>query len=376
MPTFSASASTEPSATETVTHTGAGVRPRGGHQVLLLACLAALAATGLAVAPARAAVKAVRHSAGTGTLGPLLVEPSRLGSAAGMGPVYSFVLSARHSVDMTMYELTDPTMVSDLVADARRGVHVRVILDTNREHDSNEAAFAALRAGGVSVVWADTAYEATHQKTITVDHSVSLILTGNLTAEYYETTRDFAVFDSRPADVAAIEAVFDADFAHRSVTPEDGADLVWSPGSQPKMLAVIDGARHTLSVENEEMDSYAVVSALAAAARRGVRVEITMTADSDYYDYLSTLVSDGAHVHLYADAYSDLYIHAKTTIADAGFSDRRAYVGSINFSSASMDYNRELGIITGSAPIVAALSAVVSNDYRDCDTATDCRNFS
>ena len=87
-----------------------------------------------------------------------------------------------------MYELADPTMESDLVADARRGVKVRVLLDTNREQSRNMAAFDTLRAGGVKVVWADTSYEATHQKTISVDDAKSLILTGNLTSEYYTTT--------------------------------------------------------------------------------------------------------------------------------------------------------------------------------------------
>src|ERR1019366_5051506 len=93
-----------------------------------------------------------------------------------MKPVYDFVLAAKTSVDMTMYELVDPTMVSDLAADQRRHVKVRVILDTNREASRNGPAFQALRAGGVKVVWADTIYEATHQKTITVDGTESLIL--------------------------------------------------------------------------------------------------------------------------------------------------------------------------------------------------------
>ena len=304
-----------------------------------------------------------------------MVEPSRLGSAKGMQAVYAFVLSAKRSVDMTMYELVDPTMVSDLLAEQRRGIKVRVILDTNRERSRNTPAFQALAAGGVRVIWADDLYEATHQKTITVDRARSLILTGNLTSEYYTTTRDFALADSNAADVSAIEAVFDADFAHRAVTPSDGSDLVWSPGAQAQMLAVIDGARHSLSIENEEMASTAVTSAIVAAAERGVKVEITMTADSYYDSDLDRIVRAGGHVHLYENGSRDLYIHAKTTIADAGLLTRRAYVGSINFSSASMDRNRELGVVTSDASIVDELNAVVTGDYSGCTAAASCRNY-
>ena len=106
-------------------------------------------------------------------------------------------------------------------------------------------------------------------------------MTLNLVARDYPGTRDFAVIDTGRADVAAIVATFNADFAGRAITPPDGADLVWSPtNAKASVLSVIDGAKHTLAVEDEEMDDPAVTAALAAAARRGVHVTITMTADS------------------------------------------------------------------------------------------------
>ncbi|MGD0982474.1 MAG: phospholipase D-like domain-containing protein [Acidimicrobiales bacterium] len=345
---------------------------RTGLFALVISAVLTLVTAAGAVVPALAGH--ARARAGPDLVA-VIVEPSRLGSTTGMTPVYDFVLSARKSVDMTMYELVDPTMVSDLVADQRRHVKVRVILDTNREASRNGPAFQALRAGGVNVVWADTSYEATHQKTITVDGAESLILSANLTAEYYATTRDFGVFDSNPKDVAAIEAVFDADFAHEPVSPSDGSDLVWSPGSQAQMLAVINGAGHTLSIENEEMGDSTITDAIVAASRRGVNVEVTMTEDSSYDSDWDAIVSAGGHVHLYSDGSSDLYIHAKTTIADAGFSDQRIYVGSINFSRASMDDNRELGVITTDATIVHDVNAVVAGDYSECTPATECSNY-
>ena len=62
-------------------------------------------------------------------------------------------------------------------------------------------------------------------------------MTANLTSEYYSSTRDFLVLDTKPADVSAIAQVFNADFAHRPVQPGDGKDLVWSPtDSQAKLL--------------------------------------------------------------------------------------------------------------------------------------------
>jgi phosphatidylserine/phosphatidylglycerophosphate/cardiolipin synthase-like enzyme len=149
------------------------------------------------------------------------------------------------------------------------------------EKSHNTGAYDYLAAHGVHVRWAPagTTY---HQKTLTVDNATSAIMTLNLVAEDYPDTRDFAVIDTDHADVAAILTTFNADFAGTAITPPDGADLVWSPtNAQAAVLSVINGARRTLAVEDEEMDDPAVTSALVAAARRGVHVTITMTADSE-----------------------------------------------------------------------------------------------
>jgi phosphatidylserine/phosphatidylglycerophosphate/cardiolipin synthase-like enzyme len=299
-----------------------------------------------------------RRSSGTAASLRLLTEPG-----SGITPIDKLITGARHSVDLTMYELIDPTAEADLAADAARGVNVRVLLDRHLEKSRNTAAYNYLSARRVHVRWAPagTTY---HQKTLTVDNATSVVMTLNLVASDYSGTRDFAVIDTGHADVAAIVATFNADFAGQRITPPDGADLVWSPtNAKAAVLSVINGAKHTLAVEDEEMDDPAVTSALAAAARRHVDVTITMTADSEWDSAFTELARAGAHIHLYRDSSSVLYIHAKAIVADAGRSGQRVLVGSQNFSVASLGYNRELGILTSNSRIVAAIAATVARDY-------------
>jgi cardiolipin synthase A/B len=296
-------------------------------------------------------------AAGSGSLR-LLVEP-----AAGLGAIYRLITGARSSVDLTMYELKDPTAERDLAADAARGVDVRVILDRHLEQKSNEAAYDYLSAHRVHVTWAPsgTTY---HQKTLTVDGKTSVVMTLNMVTEDYPSTRDFAVIDTDRADVSAIVATFNADFAHRAITPPDGADLVWSPtNSQASILAVIDGAKRTLAVENEEMDDSTITAALISAARRGVDVTVVMTADPEWDRSFDKLVAAGVHVRLSKNSSGVLYIHAKAVVADAGHSDEQVFVGSENFSTASLRYNRELGIRTSNRAVVAGISATIAADY-------------
>ena len=312
----------------------------------------AASAAASATAPA-----AVHRPAGHAGSLRVLTEPQ-----AGIGPVYRLISGARSSVDLSMYELADPAAETDLAADAARGVDVRVILDQDLEKSRNTAAYDYLSARRVHVRWgpAGTIY---HQKTLTVDGVTSVIMTGNLVADDYPGTRDFAIIDTRPADVAAIVTTFNADFAGQSVMPPDGTDLVWSPtNASASVLAVISAATHSLAVENEEMDDPAVTAALAAAARRGVDVRITMTADSEWDPEFSELAAAGAHIRLYPDDAAALYIHAKAIVADAG-PGQQVLVGSQNFSVASLGYNRELGIRTRSRAVVAAVSSALAADY-------------
>jgi phosphatidylserine/phosphatidylglycerophosphate/cardiolipin synthase-like enzyme len=278
-----------------------------------------------------------------------------------MTPIYSLLSSASRSLDMTMYELADPEAESLLEEDARRGVVVRVLLDRDDAGQRvNGPAFGQLQAGGVQVRWAPNDY-LFHQKTVTVDHRISAVMTLNLTSQYYPTTRDFAVLTTDPDDVAAIEQVFDADWASGQSAPGPGptaTDLVWSPGAGPALVALINGASRTLQVENEEMGDADITAALVAAAARGVRVQVTMTDDATWGRAFAELETGGVQVRTYTES-APLYIHAKVVVADGV----TAYVGSQNFSYSSLDDNRELGVVTADPAVVAGLATTLTRDF-------------
>jgi cardiolipin synthase A/B len=287
----------------------------------------------------------------------LLVEPDQ-----GMAPIYALIASAHTSIDLTMYELVDTDADLALELAAGRGVNVRVLLDVNREKAANLAAYTELTDMRVHVAWADPRYAATHQKTLVVDDSVAAVMTLNMTSRYYSSTRDFAVIDRHQSDVAAIEQVFDADFTHARITASAATDLVWSPNqSQPALLSLINSATSSLLIENEEMADKPVTAALVSAAHRGVHVVVVMTDQTDWHSAFASLVAAHAVVRIYA-ADASLYIHAKVVIADAGTAGQRAFVGSENFSNASLNQNRELGVETTDPAIVAGLTATLNSD--------------
>jgi phosphatidylserine/phosphatidylglycerophosphate/cardiolipin synthase-like enzyme len=109
------------------------------------------------------------------------------------------------------------------------------------------------------------------------------------------------------------------------------------------------------------MDSYTIESALEAAASRGVDVDVVMTYDSEWHDALSQLAQAGVHVHVLTS--SQVYIHAKVICSDCTAGSGTVFVGSENFSTSSLSYNRELGIITSEPSVTREVASTVLADY-------------
>jgi phosphatidylserine/phosphatidylglycerophosphate/cardiolipin synthase-like enzyme len=135
-----------------------------------------------------------------------------------------------------------------------------------------------------------------------------------------------------------------------------------------RMLQVINGAQERLDVYNEEMADQQTVDAIAAAAQRlgDGKVRVVMTGDvngqNKYAAAYNQLLAAGVTIHLFPGTDDVLYIHAKALVADT----KDAYVGSTNISSASMNFNRELGLLfTDQTDVIAPVVATFERDFAD-----------
>jgi len=291
----------------------------------------------------------------------LVVEPQ-----AGYQPIYDFIAGARESLDMTMYQLGDATAQDALKAAAKRGVKVRVILDSDIQGGGsstmNQAAYSDLAANGVDVRWA---WSGTlwHQKSISRDGASAAIMTCNLYAPDYPVVRDFAVITDNRTTVAGMRATFDKDWQATSSPPASGvvpsgSDLVWSPGARKPLVDLIDSARSgsTIWAEDEQLDSQPIQQALVSAARRGVTVNFLMTYSSDWASGLAALSQGGVHVKVYQPT-AAIYIHAKALTVN----DDTAYVGSANLTTAMTDQNRNVGTITKDPGVVRGIRSTIAS---------------
>jgi phosphatidylserine/phosphatidylglycerophosphate/cardiolipin synthase-like enzyme len=330
-----------------------------GVCVALVICFVLWAYTHPLQAPysqiSRVGLPTLNVPAGTFTL---ITEP-----AEGTAPVLSMINNAKSSVDLVMYEFQDKQIADALIADQKRGVAVRVLVDQGyfgKEEKINEPSYAYLASSGVAVHWAPNYFALTHQKTLIVDGREVLIMTFNFSPQYYATGRDFGVVDTDVNDVGAIKNTFTADWNNQKILPSNGDDLVWSPNSAPDMLLIINSAKKELDIYNEEMKDGRIISALIGAEQRGVAVKVVMTYATAWKLAFQELKSAGVELHLFHGE-KGTYIHAKVIVADGSY----AFLGSENFSYTSLDQNRELGIFLSDPTVINSLASTFSTDWQN-----------
>jgi cardiolipin synthase len=120
--------------------------------------------------------------------------------------------SARSTLDLELYVLTDTGIVHAVERAQRRGVRVRVLLDPNQR--PSDHAFAILAAAGVPVRTYRTSGEKLHAKLGIADGRTALFGSANWTAGGFERNHelDVLVLDS-PGVAAQLTAMVDADWS-------------------------------------------------------------------------------------------------------------------------------------------------------------------
>ena len=285
----------------------------------------------------------------------LFVEP-----AAGRRPVLAAIGAARRTLDVAMYLFTDGILQRALIEAQGRGVRVRVLLEprpVGREDAAtgNRDAFAALGRGGVSVRWATTPARLLHEKALVADGRQALLLTLNFTRAAFATNRDFGVIDGDPRDVRETEALFAADWRGADFAPSN-PDLIISPvNSRARIPALIGRAQRTVDLWTEYLRDAEIQRSIAEAVRRGVRVRAILAATAANRQVQNELAGSGVQVALVTRP----VVHAKAIVIDG----RLALVGSQNLTTASLDRNREEGVLLANPAVVNQLEATFRLDW-------------
>ncbi|HEX4516955.1 MAG TPA: phospholipase D-like domain-containing protein [Polyangiaceae bacterium] len=283
----------------------------------------------------------------------IIVEPNGKDGSE----VVSAITAAKTSVHMTMYLLSNTDVINALIARHKAGVDVKVLLDSSSTTD-NGSVYNQLKSAGVGVAWSSTQFTFTHEKCVIIDGKTAWIMTMNLTQSSPTANREYLATDTTAADITEAESIFEGDFAGKPPASVSGALVVAPINAVTSIVNLIGTAKTTIDLEGEELSDYHTADALKAALGRGVKVRVVLSNETPTSSGDAAVAEvKGAGGKLVTVATP--YIHAKTLVVDGA----TAYVGSENFSTGSLQYNRELGLIFSIASEVQKITTTISTDF-------------
>jgi len=268
-----------------------------------------------------------------------------------------------------MYLLSDRNVLRALEEAAHKGTDVRVMLEMHPYGggSSPQKVLDQLIAAGAKAQPSDPDFALTHEKGMIIDGTTAYIMTSNFTRAALggtsggragTTNREYDIVDSNSQDVQAVIAIFNADWNHTTAQYND-PNLVVSPvNSRNAFTTLIESAHSTILLEGEEMNDSSIEQALVDASKRGVHIQVILPAPSSgSSDGINTIKQGGVLVK----EDPRLYMHAKIIVVDG----RKAFVGSENISTQSLDKNRELGIVIADGNVLNTLQQTFQQDWSD-----------
>lgn len=326
---------------------------------------------------------------------------------AGLDAMLRAVAAARRRIHLETYifrsDATGWRFLDAMTERARAGVEVRLLYDGFGSLGLESGALTALRAAGGDAVafnplgrlyprWAPRRRD--HRKLLVVDGEVAFTGGLNIGDEYWHGAgyaggpqgrwRDAHVRITGPA-VAMLEAVFleswfRADGPDRPWT--EFADTLPAAAGGEAVAVVADGPTYhrrrmrdllTAALERSQrrvrfatpyfVPGRPLRAALAAAAARGVEVEVLLAGYTDHpvlrwaaRDRLSSLIACGVRVYEYESA----MMHAKVAVFDG----RWALLGTSNLDRQSLQHSYEVNLLLEGGAIPGQLDAMLVRDMQ------------
>lgn len=287
----------------------------------------------------------------------LFVQPE-----SGRTPIIDAINKAQKEILVEVYLLSDKEIISALESAKKRGIIVNVMLE---EHpfgggSLNNQSSQALIKNGVTIKWTSSTFSLTHEKSIVIDNKKVFILSQNLTAASFSKNREYDILDTDPADVGQVREIFINDWERKNYVPKTKSNLIVCPVNCRSAIAtLVSSAKSSLDIEMEVIEDPKTIVLFSNLAKKiKIRMVVpTVSQINSNKKALNDLKAAGVSIK----TLSSPYIHTKLIVAD----NKKAYVGSVNLTTQSMDQNREVGIILVQPQTITSFSKTFNSDWEN-----------
>ena len=266
--------------------------------------------------------------------------------------------AANEKIYVEVYIFTEKRMREALIRAHDRGVEVKVLLENNpyQATSLNDDTYALLEKAGIDVRWSDPLnYSLNHSKLLIID-DITYISTGNFSYSLFKNNRDFLLQLWKWEVSEKLSELFFLDYTHE-LSWVFQKNLVISPyNSRQKIEFLLRHAEKTIDFYFPYIQDTWLENILFEKSQSWVKIRGIV--EEAFYKENTELIKKYADKKIVLTPLTSSKLHGKILVVD----EKYMYLGSINFSSYSMDENREMGIILKESSLISQMQKIFSSD--------------
>lgn len=269
--------------------------------------------------------------------------------------------NAKSRVYIEVYIFTEKRIKKALIDAKKRWVDVKVILEKNiyQAWNLNKETFKDLEKAWIKVVYSNPEnYSLNHSKMMIIDDEV-VISTWNYSYSTFKYNREFFLFLENKEYLKKFMEIFISDFSWIKKNTYWN-NLILSPfSSRTKLEYLIKNAKKSIKIYANNISDNSILNEIIKKNKEKVDVKMILPD-------LKKVSSNENEIKLLQENNIDVKIidkpeiHAKAILID----EKYLYIWSVNFSTYSMDKNREIWLILKNEDIIKKFLGIFNDDFK------------
>lgn len=266
--------------------------------------------------------------------------------------------NSKEKVYIEVYMFTEKRIKSAVKKAFQNGVEVKILLekDPYMAYSINDNFYNEFVKESINVKWSDTKdYALNHSKFMIID-DLAIISTGNLTYSTFTKNRDFFVITKDKKIVSDLIKLFNYDYSWEKIDIYSD-ELVLSPTySRLKLEDMIEKAKKEIKIYIQYVnDNKMAQKIIDKHEENNIEIKIILAETAKNDENTKKMIEKWINISFMKNP----KMHSKAILID----NKYLFLGSVNFSSYSLDRNREVWLIIKNQKIIDEFTDIFTSDF-------------
>lgn len=266
---------------------------------------------------------------------------------------------SKEKVYIEVYMFTENRIKTALIKAKKRWIDIKIILekDPYMAYSINDKTYNELKKNNIDVVWSNTKnYSLNHSKMLIIDDEV-ILSTWNLTYSTFTQNRDLFVFIKDEKILNDFLKIFDYDFNWIKNYIENENIVISPDNSRIKIEKLFESAKNDIKIYMQYLNDEKMNKKLIELKKKNnLQIQVVIAETSINNDTTKSLIKAWIEIK----KIPKYKMHSKAILID----NETIFIWSVNFSSYSLDKNRELWILTKDKQLIMDFLSVFKTDFK------------